>query len=66
MEVTNPEGQTTIIPMNDDGLENDVVPGDGYYSGSVNVQLSGTYIIEAKLDGHYISSETLEETYGIK
>lgn len=50
--------------MKDDGLTSDSTPGDGFFSGVAQVPMSGTYIIEAKLDGHYIDSSLLSETYG--
>lgn len=63
LEVTNPTGQTVVIPMNDEGRFTDAAPGDGYFTGSVSVPMAGTYLIEAKLDGKYVDTTSLTETY---
>eukprot|EP01127_Copromyxa_protea_P000001 TRINITY_DN0_c0_g1_i1.p1 TRINITY_DN0_c0_g1~~TRINITY_DN0_c0_g1_i1.p1 ORF type:complete len:673 (-),score=149.02 TRINITY_DN0_c0_g1_i1:52-2070(-) len=62
LHVTNPHGQTVVVPMNDDGVDADLIAGDGNYTGAMTLESSGTYFFEAKIEGNYVDSGSLLET----
>jgi len=62
MMVTNPFGDVETVIMNDLGLEEDKVAGDGKFTGAVIAKHPGIYLVEARLNGNLDDPIGIEET----
>lgn len=51
MNVETPEGTDIQVPMNDDGLEADFAANDGIYSGRLQIETPGEYVVQPVLSG---------------
>ncbi|ABI57734.1 vWA domain-containing protein [Alkalilimnicola ehrlichii MLHE-1] len=49
-ELTDPDGNVTTVPLNDEGQNGDAEAGDGIYSAVVNYRQGGTHELRVRVD----------------
>jgi len=53
LNVETPSGKDVVVPMNDKGVEGDVMAGDGVYAGQLLLTTPGQYVVKPVIVGSY-------------